>query len=61
MVVWNLPADLLPCIADLAWPLHSRLAGRLAPLLQSVLFARGRRTIASRPRAAGLGADFPAY
>jgi DDE superfamily endonuclease len=61
MVVWNLPAALTPWIAALTWPLHGRLAWRLAPLIQGVLFARGRRTVASWLRAAGLGADFPAY
>jgi hypothetical protein len=61
MVVWGLPADFLPCIAALAWPWHARLAWRLAPLLRGALFARGRRTVASWLRAAGLGADFPAY
>jgi DDE superfamily endonuclease len=61
MVVWNLPAEFLPWIAALTWPLHGRLAWRLAPLLQGALFARGRRTVASWLRAAGLGADFPAY
>jgi len=61
MVVWNLPADFLPWIAALTWPLHGRLAWRLAPLAQGALFARGRRTVASWLRAAGLGADFPAY
>src|SRR5947209_3431751 len=61
MVVWKLPAELTPWLAALTWPLHGRLAWRLAPLLQGVLFARGRRTVASWLRAAGLGADFPAY
>ena len=61
MVVWKLPAEFTPWVAALAWPLHGRLAGRLAPLLQGVLFARGRRTVASWLRAAGLGAHFPAY
>lgn len=61
MVVWNLPAEFWPWLAALTWPLHGRLAWRLAPWLQGVLFARGRRTVASWLRAAGLGADFPAY
>ena len=46
MVIWNLPAQWTPWIAALSWPLHGRLAWRLAPLLQGVLFARGRRTVA---------------
>ena len=61
MVLWNLPAPWAPWIAALAWPLHGRLAWRLAPLLQGALFAHGRRTVASWLRAAGLGHDFPGY
>jgi DDE superfamily endonuclease len=61
MVIWTLPAQWLSWIATLTWPLHGRLAWRLAPLLRGVLFARGRRTVASWLRAAGLGADFAAY
>jgi hypothetical protein len=61
MVVWKLPPEWTPWLAVLAWHLHGRLAWRLAPLLLGVLFARGRRTVASWLRAAGLGADFPAY
>jgi hypothetical protein len=61
MVVWNLPAEFTAWITALTWPLHGRLAWRLAPLTQGVLFARGRRTVASWLRAAGLGPDFPAY
>lgn len=61
MVVWKLPAEFTPWVTALTWPLHGRLAGRLAPLLQGALFARGRRTVASWLRAAGLGAGFPAY
>jgi hypothetical protein len=54
MVVWNLPDDWNPWIALLAHHLHARLAWRLAPLLLGVLFARGRRTVASWLRAAGI-------
>ena len=61
MVVWNLPADWTPWIACLASHLHARLAWRLAPLLLGIVFARGRRTVASWLRAAGIGRAFPAY
>src|SRR2546430_2671398 len=61
MVVWNLPAEWTPWIAVLAQHLHGRLAWRLAPLLLGVVFAKGRRTVASWLRAAGVGADFPSY
>ena len=39
MVVWNLPAEFTAWITALTWPLHGRLAWRLAPLTQGVLFA----------------------
>jgi hypothetical protein len=61
MVVWSLPPEFTPWVALLAQHLHARLAWRLAPLLLGVLFAQGRRTVASWLRAAGLGGDFPAY
>jgi hypothetical protein len=61
MVAWQLPAELVFWIAHLSQPLHGRLAGRLLPLLRGLLFARGRRTVASWLRAAGLGADFRQY
>jgi hypothetical protein len=61
MVVWNLPADWNPGIATLAHHLHARLAWRLAPLLLGILFARGRRAVASWLRAAGIRQGFPAY
>jgi hypothetical protein len=61
MVVWNLPADWNPWVALLAHHLHARLAWRLAPLLLGVLFARGRRTVASWLRAAGIRRGFPGY
>lgn len=61
MVVWNLPAEWIPWIAHLAGPLHARLAWRLAPLLLGVVFARGRRTVASWLRAAGIRRGFPGY
>jgi hypothetical protein len=41
--------------------LHQRLAWRLAVLLLGALFARGRRTVTSWLRAAGVGRGFPAY
>ena len=61
MVVWNLPPECIPWIALLADHLHARSAGRLLPLLLGLLFARGRRTVASWLRAAGVGRDFAAY
>jgi hypothetical protein len=61
MVEWQLPAELVAWIHALSGPLHGRLAWRLLPLLRGVLFAQGRRTVASWLRAAGLGQDFRQY
>jgi hypothetical protein len=61
MGTWQLPAEVVQIVASLAQPLHARLAGRLLPLLTGLLFAQGRRTVASWLRAAGLGHDFRAY
>jgi hypothetical protein len=61
MVVWKLPPEFTPWLRLLAQHLHGRLAWRLAPLLLGVLLARGRRTVASWLRAAGLGRHFPAW
>jgi hypothetical protein len=61
MAPWHLPAELVLWITHLSQPLHARLAWRLLPLLAGMLFARGRRTVASWLRAAALGADFRAY
>ena len=61
MVEWQLPAEMVAWIAALSEPLHGRLAWRLLPLLRGVLFAQGRRTVASWLRAAGLGKDFRQY
>jgi hypothetical protein len=58
---WCLPAELVLWIAQLSQPLHGRLAWRLLPLISGMLFAQGRRTVASWLRAAGLGRDFKAY
>jgi hypothetical protein len=61
MAQWQLPAELVLWIAQLAGPVHGRVAGRLLPLMGGILFAQGRKTVASWLRAAGLGADFRAY
>ena len=61
MAAWQLPAELVPWITHLSRPLHARLAWRLLPLVTGMLFARGRRTVASWLRGGGLGDDFRAY
>jgi hypothetical protein len=61
MVPCKLPAELASWVNRLQGLLHQRLAGRLTTVLLGMLFARGRRTVASWLRAAGVGAAFPAY
>jgi hypothetical protein len=58
---WRLPAELVSWITQLSQVLHARLAWRLLPLLNGMLFAQGRRTVASWLRAGGLGDDFRRY
>src|SRR5271165_1010777 len=61
MVAWQLPAEMVAWIVALSGPLHGRLAWRLQSLVRGMLFAQGRRTVASWLRAAGLGKDFRQY
>jgi len=61
MVPWKLPAELALWVNRLEALLHRRLAGRLTTVLVGMLFARGRRTVASWLRAANVGQAFPAY
>ena len=61
MVEWQLPVELVFWITHLSQPLHARLAWRLLPLMRGMLFAKGRRTVASWLRAAGLGNDYRQY
>ncbi len=57
-----LPPLLTTVFSDLAGWLHKRSAPRLPLLLVGILFARGRRTVTSWFRAAGITDDFrPAY
>jgi SRSO17 transposase len=58
----HLPPFLTTVFLDLARWLHKRSAARLPLLLVGILFARGRRTVTSWFRAAGITWDFrPAY
>jgi hypothetical protein len=58
----HLPAFLSACFADLSAALDRRSAPRLLLLFTGALFARGRRTVTSWFRAAGITNDFrPAY
>jgi hypothetical protein len=56
-----LPAEVAQWISQLAGLLHATCAWRLAPLTTGLLFARGRRTVASWLRAGGLGRDYQDY
>jgi hypothetical protein len=62
MALSHLPPFLASAFSDLASWLQKRSAVRLPLLLSGILFARGRRTVTSWFRAAGIAADFrPAY
>jgi DDE superfamily endonuclease len=54
----HLPSELVLWITRLAQPLHARLAGRLLTICVGMLFARGRRTVASWLRGAEVGNEF---
>jgi len=58
---WKLPQDVTNWVERLAGILHQAVAWRLLPLLVGLLFARGRRTIASWLRAGGLSQDYQNY
>jgi hypothetical protein len=58
---WRLPVELASWITQLSQPLHGRVAWRLLPLLTGMLFAQGRRTVASWLRGGGLGDDYRRY
>lgn len=58
---WQLPIELVSWITSLSQVLHARLAWRLLPLMTGMLFAQGRRTVASWLRGGGLGGDFQRY
>src|SRR5258708_39502167 len=58
---WRLPAELTSLITQLSQVLHARRAARLLALLTGMLFAQGRRTVASWLRGGGLGDDYRAY
>src|SRR5262249_22192504 len=58
---YPLPTQFVQWVTQLARPLHARTAGRLLPLLAGMLFAQGRRTVASWLRAGQLGDDYRRY
>ncbi len=58
MAPWKLPAPVATWIEHFSGSLHGRLAWRLLPLFTGMLFAQGRRTVASWLRAGDLGHDY---
>lgn len=61
MACYHAPAEWEDWSEWLAAGLHGRSRWRLAPLLMGVLFAGGRRVVASWIRTAGLSGDFQDY
>jgi DDE superfamily endonuclease len=61
MSLCSLPPDLSCWVAHLAVVLDARVQGRLAVLVTGLLFAKGRRTVTSWLRAAGVGGGFRRY
>src|SRR5271166_226930 len=62
MSLWMMPAELSCCFAHLAGCLDVRSQARFLALLGGALFARGRRTVTSWLRSAGITDEFrPAY
>jgi hypothetical protein len=61
MSLASLPPTLQGWIAAFQSPLHERLAWRLEPMLLGVVMAKGRRTVTSWLRAAGLRAGWEEF
>lgn len=55
----RLPSELVSWIGQLSQALHARLANRLLTFFVGMLFARGRRTVASWLRGAEVGKALP--
>lgn len=58
MGTWHLPNEMASWIDRISYLLDKRHAWRLCPLLVGVLFAKGRRTVASWLRAGDLSNDY---
>jgi hypothetical protein len=61
MAAWTLPAEVAFWVANSVGVLHGSNAWRLGPLLVGMLWARGRRTVASWLRAGELSDDYQGY
>ena len=61
MVRYRPPTEWEQWVTWLAAGLHGRSRWRLPVIIVGILFARGRRTVTSWLRAAGIGQDFSTY
>lgn len=61
MVTWSFPPEIALWISFLAEPLHARVRARLLTICLGLVFAQGRRTVASWLRGAGVGREFRLY
>lgn len=61
MATWQCPQEWSEWSAWLAARLHGRCRWRLPAILGGILIAKGRRTVASWLRAAGIGLQFSDY
>jgi DDE superfamily endonuclease len=61
MVTWTLPQEWISWISLFCVELHSRGSWRLPIVVLGLVMARGRRTVASWWRAAGVGSKFREY
>jgi hypothetical protein len=61
MAIQNYPVEWSEWVEYLAAGLHGRCRWRLGVLIMGMLFARGRRTVTSWLRAAGVDSDFQSY
>lgn len=61
MAQWHLPTEVVGWILAMTGTLDVRVQGRLLILFSGLLFARGRRTVASWLRAANIGKEFKDY
>ena len=61
MAIGKLPADVTGWLKHFSTLLDARLRRRWQKLIRGMLFARGRRTVTSWLRAAGIGAGFQDY
>lgn len=61
MLPRHLPTEVEVCLDRMSDDLNCKVAGRLVLLMFGILFAKGRRTVASWLRAAAIGVEFRLY